>query len=192
MLDVIGYLLSVISYRLSVIGYRLSVVGYLLSVIGSKSCEHFSIDTDFYHLIVCLNTFQTTNEYRYVQMNSYHDLQVYTLAFQLAKEVHFLSLKLPKFELFESGSQIRRSAQSIRANIVEGYGRKRYKKDFIHFLTQAYGSCLETKSHLTMLDELYPHFGFDLLIEKYDNLGSKIHGFINYVEKSWLSITDNR
>jgi len=125
-------------------------------------------------------------------MKSYHDLEVYKLAFQLTKEIHFLSLKLPNYELFELGSQVRRSAQSVRANIVEGYGRKRYKKDFVHFLTQAYGSCLETTSHLTMLDQLYPYIGFKPYIEKYDNLGSKIFRFINYVETSWLPTTDNR
>jgi len=122
-------------------------------------------------------------------MKSYQDLQVYQISFQLAKEVHLLTLKLPKFELFELGSQVRRSAQSVRAKIVEGYGRKRYKKDFVHFLTQAYGSCLETTSHLAMLYELYPDLGFNPYIEKYDKLGSKIYAFISYVDHFW--ITDN-
>ena len=66
-------------------------------------------------------------------MKSYHDLDVYKLAFQYAREIHYLSLKLPRFEQFELGSQVRRSAQYVRANIVEGYGRKRYKKDFMFF-----------------------------------------------------------
>jgi four helix bundle protein len=120
-------------------------------------------------------------------MKSYQDLQVYCLAFNYAKEVHLLTLRLPKFEQFELGSQVRRSAQSIRANIVEGYGRKRYKKDFIHFLTQAYASCLETTSHLTMLHELYPQHGFYPYIGKYDNLGAKIYSFISYVDNSWIT-----
>src|ERR1700720_4083624 len=33
---------------------------------------------------------------------------------------------LPKFEIYEEGSRIRRSVKSIRSNIVEGYGRRRY------------------------------------------------------------------
>jgi len=41
---------------------------------------------------------------------------------------------LPKFEMYEEGSQIRRSAKSVAANIVEGYGRRRYKQEFIRFL----------------------------------------------------------
>ena len=120
-------------------------------------------------------------------MKSYQDLEVYKLAFQLAKDVHLLTQHLPKFELFELGSQVRRSAQSVRANIVEGYGRRRYKKDFVHFLTQSYGSCLETASHLSMLEELYPTLGFHSYIEQYDHLGAKIFAFITYVDHFWVT-----
>jgi four helix bundle protein len=118
-------------------------------------------------------------------MKSYYDLEVYQEAFRLAKEVHFMSLKLPSFEKYELGSQVRRSAQSVRANIPEGYGRKRYKKDFIHFLTQSQGSLLETVSHLEMLKELYPSLGFDDLIIRYKTLGAKLYNFIEYVELHW-------
>lgn len=51
---------------------------------------------------------------------SYHDLEVYKLAHSLAVQVHGLSLKLPKFEMYEEGAQIRRSAKSIPVNLVEG------------------------------------------------------------------------
>lgn len=55
---------------------------------------------------------------------NYRDLEIYKLAFKLAVEVHNLTLKLPKFELYEEGSQIRRSSKSVGANIVEGYGKR--------------------------------------------------------------------
>jgi len=38
--------------------------------------------------------------------------------------------ELPKFEMYEEGSQIRRSSKSVRTNIVEGYGRRNYKLDY--------------------------------------------------------------
>ncbi|GAA4290494.1 four helix bundle protein [Aestuariibaculum suncheonense] len=60
-------------------------------------------------------------------MKSYKDLEVYTLAFQYALEVHELTLHLPEFELYEQGSQLRRSSKSVKDNIVEGYGRRAYK-----------------------------------------------------------------
>jgi len=37
-------------------------------------------------------------------MKSYKDLDIYNLAFEYAMEVHDISLKLPKFELYEQGS----------------------------------------------------------------------------------------
>ena len=119
-------------------------------------------------------------------MKSYKELEVYQLACQLAKEVHFISLQLPQQEKYELGSQVRRSAQSVRANIPEGYGRRRYKKDFIHFLIQSHGSLLETISHLEMIMELYKSDLTDL-INRYENLGGKIYNFIQYVDLHWKS-----
>ena len=118
-------------------------------------------------------------------MKSYKDLDIYNLAFDYAIEVHYLSLKLPKFELYEQGSQIRRSSKSIKDNIVEGYGRRRYKQDFIKFLTYAHASLLECISQLEMIHKLYPEIGSNILLEKYDILGAKLFKFIIYVEDEW-------
>ncbi len=70
-------------------------------------------------------------------MSNFRDLDIFKLAFKLSIKVHKLSLLLPKFELYEQGSQIRRSSKSIKDNVVEGYGRRRYKADFIKFLVYA-------------------------------------------------------
>ncbi len=67
-------------------------------------------------------------------MKSYRDLDIYKDSKRLAIEIHKMSLLLPKFELYEEGSQVRRSAKAVTSAIVEGYGRKRYKADFIKFL----------------------------------------------------------
>ena len=63
----------------------------------------------------------------------YRGLDIWKLARQVAIAVHRMTLEnLPKFEMYEEASQIRRSAKSISANIVEGYGRRRYKQEFSH------------------------------------------------------------
>jgi len=119
-------------------------------------------------------------------MSSYKDLEIYTLAYSLAIEVHHLSMTLPKYELYEQGSQIRRSSKSIKDNIAEGYGRKKYKAEFIRFLIFSHSSCDETISQLTMISEL--HFKKEPLTElilKYEQLGGKINNFIKYVENNW-------
>ena len=66
-------------------------------------------------------------------MSSYQDLDIYKISLALFYEVHTASLLLPKYEMYELGSQIRRYSDSIVSNIVEGYGRKRYKAEFIRF-----------------------------------------------------------
>ena len=125
------------------------------------------------------------NEKLYV-MKSYRDLEIYNMAYQLAIKVHRMTLTLPKYEMYEQGSQVRRSTKSIKDNIVEGYGRNRYKNEFIKFLVYAHASSDEATSQLTMIDEI--HFeskGLTELIEDYEVLGRKINKFIDYVEKHW-------
>ena len=81
-------------------------------------------------------------------MNSCKDLDIWKLAREAALQIHRMTLaKPPNFEIYESGSQIRRAAKSILSNIVERYGRRRYKLDFINHLTYAHASCDETVDH---------------------------------------------
>ncbi len=84
-------------------------------------------------------------------MKSYRDLEVFKQSKQLAIEVHKITLTQPKFEMFEEGSQTRRSAKAVAPLIVEGYGRRRYKADFIRYLV--YAECDETIVHLDFLFE---------------------------------------
>ena len=86
-------------------------------------------------------------------MKSYRDLDIYKESKRLAIEVHKMSLTLPKFELYEEGSQIRRSSKSVTALIVEGYGRRRYKADFIKYLVFSQSECDESIVHLDFLFE---------------------------------------
>ncbi len=119
-------------------------------------------------------------------MKSYQDLDIYKLAFELAIKVHRMTMDLPKYELYEQGSQIRRSSKSIKDNIAEGYGRKKYKNDFIRFLIYAHASCDETISQLSMINELhFSNNNITNLIEDYNSLGAKLNKFIQYVERNW-------
>ena len=116
---------------------------------------------------------------------SYRDLDIYKKAHELAIEIHQMSLTLPRFEIYEEGGQIRRSSKSVKSNIVEGFGRRRYKQEFIKFLTYALASCDETLDHLVTLyetrslqdKERYEHFR-----EEYNHLGKMINNFIRSVE----------
>ena len=118
---------------------------------------------------------------------SYRDLEIWKLSRLLSIDTHRMTLQnLPKFETFEEGSQIRRSAKSIRSNIVEGYGRRRYKQDFIRFLTYSHASCDETIDHLETLFEtesLTDESLYHDLHERFEILGRKLNCFIQSVEQ---------
>jgi four helix bundle protein len=66
----------------------------------------------------------------------YKKLRIWISARELTIEIHRITLtSRPKFELYEEGCRIRRSIKSVKSNLVEGYGRRRYKADCIRFLT---------------------------------------------------------
>ena len=94
---------------------------------------------------------------------------------------------LPKFELYEEGSQIRRSSKSIAATIVEGFGRKQYQPEYGRYLTYAIASCDETKEHLELLfetDSLGKKDLFERLLTEYESLGKMLYRFRETVSKS--------
>jgi four helix bundle protein len=110
----------------------------------------------------------------------YEDTAVYQLAKRLAVEIHRMTLEgLPKFEMHEEGSQIRRSAKSVVPNFVEGYGMKRYKGDLVRYLTYSLSSCDETKAHLEMLHETGSLVSdrFHYFYNDYRKLGAMIYNY---------------
>jgi four helix bundle protein len=114
-------------------------------------------------------------------------LEIYQLAHDLALQVHGLTLKLPKYELYEEGSQIRRSSKSVSAQIVEGHALRQYKQEYVHYLSRAYGSAEETIDHLKFLVESGSAKQMDndcrQLMQQYAVLCRKLYNYICYVEK---------
>ena len=118
---------------------------------------------------------------------SYKNLEIWQLARDLTIEIHKMSIALPKFEQFEEAQQIRRSSKTVRSCIVEGYGRRRYKADFIKFLIYALSSNDETIDHLETLFEtasLKDEILYISLHQKLEHLGKKLNNFIQTVERS--------
>ena len=92
---------------------------------------------------------------------------------------------LPLEEKWNLNQQLRRSSNSIPANIAEGYGRF-YYKDNIRFCYNARGSLEETLSHLVMCHELnyIPKTLFDSLEQDGEKLTQLINGYIGYLKRS--------
>ena len=117
---------------------------------------------------------------------SYKKLEIWQLSRGLVIDIHSMSLTLPKFEMYEEGSQIRRSSKSVKSTIVEGYGRRKYKQDFIKFIIYALSSNDETLDHLETLYETKSLSGdklFNELHSRIELLGKKMNRFLDALNK---------
>jgi four helix bundle protein len=86
---------------------------------------------------------------------TFEDLEVYRFAREFRKRMYEVNRRLPSFEKFELGSQIRRAAVSLTNNIVEGHGRFHYLEQ-IKFCLNARGSLEELLDDLNIcIDESY-------------------------------------
>ena len=92
---------------------------------------------------------------------------------------------LPSEEKWAMAQQLRRAAQSIPANIAEGYGRYYYQEN-IRFCYIARDSLEETISFLSLANELgyLPKELFEEIIQLSDDLTRLINGYISYLKKS--------
>ncbi len=92
---------------------------------------------------------------------------------------------LPKEEKYALVDQIRRAAQSIPANIAEGYGRYYYQEG-VHFCYIARGSLMEVYSHLCLAHRV----GYipEPVYQKYVLLVKEVHriisGYITYLKRT--------
>jgi four helix bundle protein len=119
-----------------------------------------------------------------VEDQGYKRLEIYQRAHQLAVEVHVMTLKLPKHEMYEQGSQIRRSSKSVSAQIVEGFGLRKNKNEFLQYLNRAYASATETLEHLDLLYEtksLVDHEMYQDLHGRYQTLCKMLFRFLQSV-----------
>ena len=119
---------------------------------------------------------------------SYKNLEIWQIANSVVMEIHRMTIEdLPKFEMYEIGRQIRRSSKSIKSNIVEGYGRRKYQKDYMRFLIIALSSVLETIDHMETLylsRSLKDDTLFNTITEDLDHLGRKLNRLIQRISDS--------
>ena len=113
----------------------------------------------------------------------YHRLNVYRKAYQLALDVHKLTLHFPRIEQYALAQQLRASSKSIPVNIAEGMGKQGSPKDVVRFVRIALGSCDETRVWLDFARDLgyidaQVHHQCD---ERYREIGRMLTGLV----KKW-------
>ena len=87
-------------------------------------------------------------------VRSYRDLLAWQLGMRLAETAYSVADRLPRHEMYGLGSQLRRAAVSVPANIAEGHGRE-HLGDYIHHLSIALGSVAEVETLLLLSHRLH-------------------------------------
>lgn len=87
-------------------------------------------------------------------VNSYRNLEVYTLSRTLASNIFLLTKKFPKKEMYSLTDQIRRSSRSVGAQIEESWAKRKYEKHFISKLTDADAEIMETQHWIEIAFDL--------------------------------------
>ncbi len=99
--------------------------------------------------------------------------------------------QFPSEEKWALASQLRRSVQSIPANIAEGYGRYNYQES-IHFCYIARGSMSEAKTQLILAHRLgyIDDEAFQCYLSRLTELGKMLHGYISYLRKQKAGVKE--
>lgn len=111
------------------------------------------------------------------------DMEIYNISMEIGDEIWFSVVEWENLAKYSIGQQIVRSADSIAANISEGYGRYHFK-DRKNFMFYARGSHYETITWLTKARnrKIISNEFFDGIIAKMEKLGVKMNNYINTLE----------
>ncbi len=117
-----------------------------------------------------------------VRMNkiqSFRDLDVYKRLFALHLEVHNMTMTFPKFEMYELGSQLRRSSNSAPANIAEGWNNL-HINIYIEGVNRALGEVHESEHHIDVAfqKKYLPKEKYTYFIKEYGECGRMLKGLL--------------
>ena len=118
-------------------------------------------------------------------ITSVRDLNVFKLAYESALEIYKITKAFPVEERYDLTSQIRRSAKSVAANILEAWRRRRYPKNFVSKLNDAETEADETILWLDMSKDLgyIDHETYLKMHDKYEHILAMLVNMIRNPEK---------
>ncbi len=111
------------------------------------------------------------------------DFEIYNISMEIGDEIWFSVVQWDNLAKYSMGQQIIKSADSIAANISEGFGRYHYK-DRTNFMFYARGSHSETITWLTKARnrKIITEEFFDGIIAKMEKLGVKMNNYISTLQ----------
>jgi len=112
------------------------------------------------------------------------ELQVYNLSMEMAEKIWAIVIEWDFFKKDTVGKQLVRAADSIAANLSEGYGRYHFKEN-INFSYYSRGSLFETKTWLIKSHnrKLISDEVFELFNNEIDNIDVKLNNYIKSIGK---------
>jgi len=113
------------------------------------------------------------------------DLEVYKEANKIADEIWNIVLVWDYFQKDTLGKQLVRAADSIAANLSEGFGRYHFKEN-LNFSYYSRGSLYETKTWLIKAHNrnLITDEAYELFNNEIDNIGVKLNNYIKSIGKT--------
>ena len=113
------------------------------------------------------------------------ELRVYQLSLNLAEEVWTIVVRWDYFAKDTIGKQLVRAADSVAANLSEGFGRYFYKEER-QFCYYSRGSLYETKTWLTKAFNRGLISNDELVIfdKEINDLGIRLNNYINAIGKN--------
>jgi four helix bundle protein len=123
--------------------------------------------------------------------NRLEDLEICNLSERFADEIWFIVTEWEFFAKDTLGKQLVRSADSIGANMTEGFGRYHFKenKNFCYF---SRGSILESKGWLKKANtrNLIPSNQFQELLQKLETFRITLNAYIKYIGNRYQTTND--
>jgi four helix bundle protein len=121
------------------------------------------------------------------------DLQIYHLSMELSDKIWNLVQEWNTFSRDTVGKQLVRAADSVGANIAEGFGRYHFKEN-LNFCFYSRGSLYETKTWLTKAQSrnLIDTEKFKYLINLCHMLSLKLNNYIKTIGKTNTSIGSSK
>lgn len=112
-------------------------------------------------------------------IQDYRDLRVWSASVDLAIDIFTTTRRFPAEEKFGAVTQMRRSANSIPANIAEGFGREQ-TGSFIQFLRIAQGSLKELETHIIIATrvDMLPLSDSERLMAQTTTVGKMLRSYI--------------
>ena len=113
------------------------------------------------------------------------DLEIYQLALEIGEYVWDIVNKWERFPRQTTGAQFVNAADSVSANIAEGYGRYFYK-DRKQFCYYSRGSLMETKNWVekSFKRNLINQTAYDYLITRLQTLHHKLNIYIKKLKEN--------